>query len=104
MDDDFLDCSYFNGRLDTELNVVLIKFLHIAMKQWQVYSKAPIDFINLHPDINPVLLQLLFNRGLKNKIDIKAFLDSERDPDKILVIGENPDHAFYNPFLFRFQV
>ena len=71
------------------------------MKQWQVYSKAPIDFINLHPDINPVLLQLLFNRGLKNKIDIKAFLDSELDPDKILVIGENPDHAFYNPFLFK---
>ena len=71
------------------------------MKQWQISAKAPEDFINLHPEINPVLLQLLFNRGLKNKIDIKAFLESELAADKVLIIGENPDHAFYNPFLFK---
>jgi single-stranded-DNA-specific exonuclease len=71
------------------------------VKQWQIATKAPDDFISLHPEINPVLLQLLFNRDLKNKIDIKAFLESELAPDKVLVIGDNPEHAFYNPFLFK---
>ena len=71
------------------------------MKQWQIATKAPDDFLSLHPEINPVLLQLLFNRDLKNKIDIKAFLESELDPNKVLVIGDNPEHAFYDPFLFK---
>ncbi len=71
------------------------------MKQWQISSKAPSEFFSDHPEINPVLLQLLFNRGLMNEIDIKAFLDSELAADKILVVGENTEHAFYNPFLFK---
>lgn len=71
------------------------------MKQWQIFPKADSSFLSEHPDINPVLLQLLFNRNLKNKPDIKAFLESELNPDKTLVIGDNPEHAFYNPFLFR---
>ena len=71
------------------------------MKQWQISSVATPEFFSEHPEINPVLLQLLFNRDLKNKIDIKAFLDSELATDKILVIGENQTHAFYDPFLFK---
>jgi len=71
------------------------------MKQWQISTKAPSEFFSNHPEINPVLLQLLFNRGLMNEIDIKAFLDSELAADKILVVGENTEHAFYNPFLFK---
>ena len=70
------------------------------MKQWQISEPASSEFLREYPEINPVLLQLLFNRGLKNKIDIKAFLDSELKPDKVLIIGENQEHAFYNPFLF----
>ncbi len=71
------------------------------MKQWQISPLATADFLNGYPEINPVLLQLLFNRGLKNKIDIKAFLDSELTPEKVLIIGENPEHAYYDPFLFK---
>jgi len=71
------------------------------MKQWQISTKAEPEFLLKYPEINPVLLQLLYNRGLKNQVDIKAFLDSELEADKILVVGENTDHAFYNPFLFR---
>lgn len=74
------------------------------MKQWQISPCAPKSFFALHPEINPVLLQLLFNRGLKDKIDIKAFLDSELAPEKVLVIGENTEHAFYDPFLFKNMV
>ncbi len=71
------------------------------MKKWQISPVATPEFFSAHPEINPVLLQLLFNRGLKNKIDIKAFLDSELAPDKVLVIGESAEHAFYDPFLFK---
>ncbi len=71
------------------------------MKQWQIFPKADESFFSEHPEINPVLLQLLFNRNLKTKIDIRAFLESELASDKTLVIGDNPEHAFYNPFLFR---
>lgn len=71
------------------------------MKKWQISPKANDEFLHEYPEINPVLLQLLFNRDLKNKVDIKAFLDSELSVDKVLVIGENKEHAFYDPFLFK---
>ena len=101
MDNNFFDCCRINASLVVRHNVLLINFLYIAMKQWQISPKANAQFLREHPGINPVLLQLLFNRGLKNKIDIKAFLDSELDPGKTLVIGENAEHSFYNPFLFK---
>ncbi len=71
------------------------------MKEWLIAPPATSEFLAQYPEINPVLLQLLYNRDLKNKVDIKAFLDSELAADKVLVIGENPDHAFYDPFLFK---
>lgn len=101
MDYNFTDRCSFDGCLVGRYNVLLINFLYIAMKKWQISPKIDAEFLREHPAINPVLLQLLFNRGLKNKLDIKAFLDSELAPDKVLVIGENPEHAFYDPFLFK---
>lgn len=71
------------------------------MKEWKIYPKIGADFIANYPDVNLVLLQLLFNRGLKDKIDIKAFLDSELDSDKVLKIGEDDSLSFYDPYLFR---
>lgn len=71
------------------------------MKQWQLFPEANSDFLREYPEINPVLLQLLFNRGLKNKIDIKSFLEGELAADKILLIGDNPEQSFYDPFLFK---
>ncbi|NLZ74621.1 single-stranded-DNA-specific exonuclease RecJ [Candidatus Falkowbacteria bacterium] len=71
------------------------------MKEWQIFPKAAADFFRNYPDINPVVLQLLFNRGLKEKIDIKSFLNCELAADKTLAIGENQEYVFYDPFLFR---
>ena len=62
---------------------------------------APSDFLEQYPEINPVLLQLLFNRGLKEREAIRIFLENRLDPEKTLLIGAKPDLAFYNPFLFR---
>jgi single-stranded-DNA-specific exonuclease len=57
-------------------------------KIWQVLPAIGEDFINLYPEYDRVFLQLLFNRGLKEREAIKNFLDS--DFNKI------PD-----PFLFK---
>lgn len=71
------------------------------MKKWQISPRADVKFINSYPDINPVLLQLLFNRDLKEKLDIEIFLQGKLQSDKTLLIGDNPEHSFYDPFLFR---
>jgi single-stranded-DNA-specific exonuclease len=56
------------------------------MKDWQIAPQISADFRQQHPDINPVLLQLLFNRGLQTTADIQAVL---------------ADTDFYDPFLFK---
>jgi single-stranded-DNA-specific exonuclease len=71
------------------------------MKQWQIYPQAEAEFIGRYPEVNSVLLQLLFNRGLKDKINIRAFLDNELEADKILKVGEDDSLSFYDPFLFK---
>ena len=71
------------------------------MKQWQLLPEAPENFFTEHPDFHPVLLQLLYNRNLRNKIDIDAFLDGKLPSNQTLLIGENPEHIFYDPFLFK---
>jgi len=71
------------------------------MKKWQVLEVADSNFLSLYPDINPVLLQLLFNRNLKKISDIDAFLNDKLEEGKTLLIGDNSEHAFYNPFLLK---
>jgi len=56
------------------------------MKIWQVSPSAGPEFLAAHPDINPALLQLLYNRGLTGAADIADFF--------------NPP-APHDPFLFR---
>jgi len=57
-------------------------------KVWQVAPKMPSDFKNKFPEINPIILQLLYNRGL----------DTQEKIDKFLL----PDYSqdIYDPFLF----
>jgi len=71
------------------------------MKRWQVTPNAPAEFFAACPDIHPVLLQLLYNRQLKDRIDIDAFLNSKLADDKTLLISDNSEYTFYNPFLFK---
>lgn len=55
---------------------------------WQITKKIPVEFNNKFPEINPIILQLLYNRGLTKQDDIDEFL--------------NPDYGqdIHDPFLF----
>ena len=57
-------------------------------KNWQILPQITEDFSAKFPEINPVILQLLFNRDLDNQEKIDQFL--------------NPDYGsdLYDPFLF----
>ncbi|MFA7087992.1 MAG: single-stranded-DNA-specific exonuclease RecJ [Patescibacteria group bacterium] len=57
------------------------------MKKWKILPKISSEFRSTYPDVNPVILQLLFNRGLTEKININDFLN------------ESPE--FHDPFLFK---
>ncbi|MFA6995332.1 MAG: single-stranded-DNA-specific exonuclease RecJ [Patescibacteria group bacterium] len=56
------------------------------MKNWQVLPKISSEFLAAHSDVNPLMLQLLFNRGLKETADMRAIFS---------------DTDFYDPFLFK---
>jgi len=57
-------------------------------KIWEIFPKIQSNFINKHPEYNRVVLQLLFNRNIIEKKEIKEFL--------------NPDyHNLLDPFLFN---
>ncbi len=57
-------------------------------KKWQLMPKITKESIKKYPGYNPVILQLLYNRGLTEKNEIESFL--------------NPgDNIMNDPFLFR---
>jgi single-stranded-DNA-specific exonuclease len=56
------------------------------MKKWQILPKITVDFRALQPSINPVLWQLLYNRGLKDSAAIDSFFNTAE---------------YHNPFLFK---
>lgn len=56
--------------------------------QWEIKPKIDDDFVKSHPEYNKLILQLLANRGLKEKAEIESFF--------------NPDKAgLSDPFLFK---
>ncbi len=71
------------------------------MKEWRLLPEISEGFILEHKKISRVLLQLLFNRGLKNEEEIRAFLSGELDNKLTVNIGEDNTFAFYDPFLFK---
>ncbi len=71
------------------------------MKKWQLFPDITTEFTKQHPAISPVLLQLLFNRGLKSEEEINTFLTGRLEPKLVLGISDNPEFDFYNPFLFQ---
>lgn len=58
-------------------------------KRWQVRPRAPQDWLEAFPEIDPILLQLLWTRGLRTQTDIDAFLEPDFSRD------------VHDPFLFR---
>lgn len=59
------------------------------IKKWLIAKKIPEEYKNQFAEVNPIVLQLLFNRGLTTQTDIDEFL--------------NPDYGqdLHDPFIFR---
>lgn len=55
---------------------------------WYIQQKAAADFIGKFPEINPIILQLLYNRGFDNQIKIDEFLYPDYSAD------QNPPEKF----------
>lgn len=70
------------------------------MKIWQLEEKTPQEFFKDNPEIDPVVLQLLYNRGFRSPKEIKGFLSGELEPELTLSL-DNEKSPFYDPFLFR---
>ncbi len=56
---------------------------------WHIHEKAPLSFFQEYSDLQPLLAQLLYNRGLRTRQEIDAFLKPEWNRD------------IHDPFLFR---
>lgn len=59
------------------------------MKIWQIAAPVPPELAASFPELNPAVLQLLYNRGWQTADDLRRFLRTESDPQP------------YDPFLFR---
>jgi len=62
-------------------------------KIWQLTEKLPPAVMVANPKYSPILLQLLFNRGLQKPDEVEAFFIEE--------FGSNEYLKHYDPFLFR---
>lgn len=71
------------------------------MKIWQLEPSAPEKLFQDNQNLDPVLLQLLYNRGLTTALEIKEFISGELREDLKLGLNEGEKGDFYNPFLFR---
>jgi len=70
-------------------------------KNWKVSELPPAEFKQSLPEINGLLLNILWNRGLRNAEAVRAFLSDDIDPKLSLDISGNGSLNFYNPFLFK---
>ncbi len=70
-------------------------------KQWQLLPQISSDFVKANPTISPILLQLLYNRGLKEKAAIGEFLSGHLAEGLLAITGGESAPAFYDPFLFK---
>ncbi len=50
-------------------------------KRWVIRPRAPRDFAEKFPEIDPALLQLLYTRGLRTQEEIDAFIDPDYSRD-----------------------
>ncbi len=59
-------------------------------KIWQLHPKARDDFFKRYPEYDRIVLQLLYNRGIRDRDDIELFMS-----------GRYEDN--FDPFVFRFM-
>ena len=56
-------------------------------KRWQVADPVPVDHLARFPDLNPLVVQVLHNRGLTDPREVSAFLSAQPgldDPSELL--------------------
>ncbi len=58
-------------------------------KRWEILPRIPDDFKEKFPEINPIILQLLYNRGLRFQKEIDEFLLPDYSQD------------IHDPFIFQ---
>jgi single-stranded-DNA-specific exonuclease len=58
-------------------------------KEWKIKPEIPLEFKENFSHIPPLVLQLLYNRGLKEKSEIESFLNTSYE------------EGLYSPFLFQ---
>lgn len=58
-------------------------------KDWKLKPEIPLEFKDKFPHISSLVLQLLYNRGLKEKEEIESFLNTSYE------------EGLYSPFLFQ---
>lgn len=78
-----IDFEFHNKHIITQ-----IKKTVNTQKQWQVSPKISPDVSEAYPEINGIILQLLFNRGLTSREAINEFLEP------------NFSEHLFDPFLF----
>jgi single-stranded-DNA-specific exonuclease RecJ len=102
LDNYFTDGDYFHDVFIGRFILVLINCGNkYIMKQWQLYPTAPEEFLNSHSDLSPLVLQLLYNRGLQEASALESFLHDVLPIDKTLDVAGVSDLRFFDPFLFR---
>ncbi len=52
-----------------------------ATTRWEIEPPAPEEFLHHFPDVSPLLIQLLYNRGLRTASEARAFLSGEYKTD-----------------------
>jgi single-stranded-DNA-specific exonuclease len=61
----------------------------MSRTRWRLHSSAPDDYRALFPELNPLIVQILWNRGLKTQGEVDEFLLPDYGQD------------LHDPFLFR---
>lgn len=60
-----------------------------ARNRWEIFPREPNDVLRGVPGVHPLVVQILFNRGIKDPSDVAAFLRGSRVPlgDPMLMKG-----------------
>lgn len=70
-------------------------------KNWKISEASPVELKQSLPEVEALLVDILWNRGLESAEAIRAFLSDDIDSALSLDISGNGSLVFYNPFLFR---
>ena len=71
------------------------------MKEWRLIPQNKFDQKLPDININPILLQLLYNRGFTTTSAIVNYFNCELDEKLVKSFSKEDDNRFYDPFIFK---